>query len=75
MNASKTYRNYCSKCKEETPHIHALTLPLRVALRTWKMLIFFISFGLVYPHPLPSSDDTIKIKCSKCLTQSTIACG
>ena len=72
MSANKTYRHLCSKCKEETIHLPARSLSVRIAIRTWKIFIFFISMGMVYPHPLPSDDDPIEVTCTKCLTRSTI---
>jgi hypothetical protein len=52
--------------------VPALSHAARVASRTWKIFIFFISGGGVYPHPLGSDDDPVAVTCSKCLTHSTI---
>jgi hypothetical protein len=72
MNANRTYRHLCSKCNEETTHVPARSLSARVAIRTWKIFIFFISGGFVYPHPLPSDDDVVNVICTKCLTHGII---
>jgi hypothetical protein len=72
MSANKTYSHHCTKCNKETNHVPARSLSLRVASRTWKIFIFFISGGLVYPHPLPSDEDAVEVTCTKCLTHSTI---
>lgn len=72
MSANRTYRHLCSKCNKETTHVPARSLSARVASRTWKIFVFFISMGMVYPHPLPSDDDPIEVTCTKCLTRGTI---
>jgi hypothetical protein len=72
MSTDKVYSHYCRKCNEETTHVPALSRSARIASRTWKIFIFFISGGFVYPHPLPSDEDPVAVTCSKCLTHSTI---
>jgi hypothetical protein len=72
MIANRTYRRHCTQCNEETIHVPARSLSVRVAIRTWKIFIFFISLGLVYPHPLPSDDDPVEVACTTCLTRCTI---
>jgi len=72
MSANKTYRHVCTRCNEETTHVPARSLSMRVAIRTWKIFVFFISMGIVYPHPLPSDEDPIEVTCIKCLTHVTI---
>jgi hypothetical protein len=64
MSSVKTYRHYCSKCKGETPHVSAHPRPMQIALRTWQICIFFISFAMVYPHTF-STDDEFAAKCTK----------
>jgi hypothetical protein len=75
MSTNKTYRHHCPVCNEETPHVPSRSLSVRVAIRTWKLLVFFISGGFIYPQPLPSEDDPVKIRCTKCLTGATITGG
>jgi hypothetical protein len=72
MSANKTYRHHCAKCNGETTPVPARSLCLRVAMRTWKICIFFISGGFAYPHPLLSDEDVIEVTCTKCLTHATI---
>jgi hypothetical protein len=72
MSSNKTYRHHCSKCKEETTHVPARSLSMRVAIRTSKIFIFFISGGMVYPHILSSDGDAMDATCTKCFTHSTI---
>jgi hypothetical protein len=75
MGANRTYSHHCPHCQEETLHVPAHSLSSRVARRTWKLFVFFISMGFVYPQPLPSADDPVEVRCTKCLTCVTLPCG
>ncbi|MHB8909315.1 MAG: hypothetical protein ACYDAA_10610 [Syntrophales bacterium] len=72
MSADRTYNHHCVKCNKETTHIPARSRSRRAAIQAWKLFIFFISAGMVYPHPLPSDEDPVEVACTKCLTHSTI---
>jgi protein-arginine kinase activator protein McsA len=72
MSANKTYIHHCAKCNKETTHVPVRSAIARVALRTLKIFVFFISGGFVYPHTLSSDDDTTEVTCTKCLTHCTI---
>ncbi len=74
MGSEKTYRHYCSTCKGETPHASAYPRPMRIALRTWQIVVFFVSFAMVYPHTF-TADDEFKAKCMKCGQQANISYG
>jgi hypothetical protein len=75
MGTNRTYSHHCTVCDEETPHVPSRTLSARVAMRTWKLLVFFVSMGFIYPHPLPSDEEAIEVRCTKCLTGATINGG
>jgi hypothetical protein len=72
MNSVKTYSHYCSKCKGETLHVSAYPRPMQIALRTWQIVVFFVSFAMVYPHTF-STDDEFAAKCTKCGAHANIA--
>lgn len=74
MSSEKTYCHYCSKCKGETPHVSAYPRPMQVTLRTWQIVVFFVSFAMVYPHTF-STDDEFAAKCTKCGMHASIAYG
>ena len=74
MNAGGTYSRHCTKCSEETAHVSVYPRPLQVAIRTWQIVVFFISFAMLYPHTF-SPDDELKVKCTKCGTRSTTSYG
>jgi len=39
--------------------------PLQVAIRTWRIIVFCVSFAMLYPHTF-SPDDELMVKCTKC---------
>jgi hypothetical protein len=65
MSARKTYRRHCSNCNEETVHESVHPRPLQVAIRTWRIIVFCISFAMLYPHTF-SPDDELMVNCTKC---------
>lgn len=74
MSSEKTYCHYCSKCNGETPHVSAYPRPMQIALRTWQIVIFILSFAMVYPHTF-TTDDEFTAKCTKCGRQAKISYG
>jgi hypothetical protein len=72
MGTNKVYSHHCAKCNEDTTYVPSRSHSRRVAARTWKIFIFLISGGFIYPHPLPSDEDEIEVTCTKCLTHSMI---
>jgi len=75
MATERIYNHHCPTCHEQTPHVLARSLSRRIVLRTWKLLVFFLSGGFIYPQPLPSEEDPIEVKCTKCLSACTIIGG
>jgi len=65
MSPIKSYRRPCTQCSEETVHVSVHPRPLQVAIRTWRIIVFFISFAMVYPHTF-SPDDELMVKCTQC---------
>jgi ribosomal protein L44E len=65
MSAHKTYRRHCTNCNEETVHESVHPRPLQVAIRTWRIIVFCVSFAMLYPHTF-SPDDELMVKCTKC---------
>lgn len=47
---------------------------MQVTLRTWQIVVFFVSFAMVYPHTF-STDDEFAAKCTKCGMHASIAYG
>ncbi len=74
MSADKTYRHLCARCKKETPHVSVHPRPLQIALRTWQIAVFLISFAMVYPHTF-SPDDEFAAKCAECGTPAIVPYG
>ena len=74
MTAVKTYSRHCPKCKGEMPHVSVYTRPAQIALRTWQIIVFICTFGMLYPHTF-SSDDEFAVKCTKCGTRSMQSYG
>ena len=74
MSAHKTYSRHCAKCSEETIHVSVHPRPLQIAIRTWKIIVFFASFAMLYPHTF-SPDDELMVKCTKCGTRGPTAYG
>lgn len=72
MSSAKTYSHYCCKCEEETLHVPNHEKAARTALKTVKIIVFFVSFGMVYPH-IFTEENEITVKCEKCGTQVAIA--
>jgi hypothetical protein len=70
MNANKSYRRHCTPCNEETVHVSVHPRPLQVAIRTWRIIVFFVSFAMLYPHTF-SPDDELMVKCMKCGARGT----
>jgi hypothetical protein len=67
MSTNRAYHRQCTKCGKETIHVSIHPRPLQVAIRTWKIIVFFVSFAMLYPHTF-SSDDELMVKCTKCDT-------
>jgi hypothetical protein len=74
MSPEKTYRHRCPECKDETLYVPNYSRPMQIALRIWQIVIFFVSFGMLYPHTF-STDDTFAAKCTKCGFKDAIAYG
>jgi hypothetical protein len=74
MSSDKTYHHLCARCKKETPHVSAYPRPLQIALRTWQIAVFFITFAMVYPHTF-SPDDEFAAKCTECGTPASVSYG
>jgi hypothetical protein len=72
MSSDKSYRHLCARCKKETPHVSAYPRPLQIALRTWQIAVFFITFAMVYPHTF-SPDDEFAAKCAECGARAGIS--
>jgi hypothetical protein len=47
---------------------------MRIALRTWQIVVFVISFAMVYPHTF-TTDDEFAAKCTKCGQMAKISYG
>lgn len=65
MDTNASYDRHCPRCKEKTAHVPKHQGFSAVAIRTLKIAVFFISFGMVYPHVF-TEDDDIALKCTKC---------
>lgn len=65
MNSDKTYHRYCAQCDGETPHVSPYSRSIRIALRTWQIAVFFLSFAMLYPHTF-TTDDEFTAQCTKC---------
>ena len=74
MTDVKTYRRHCPKCNENMPHVSAYSRPVQIVLRTWQIIVFICSFGMLYPHTF-STDDEFAIKCTKCGTRGMLPYG
>jgi hypothetical protein len=72
MSPATTYRHHCCKCNEDTLHVPIKKKVLHVVIKTVKIIIFFVSFGMVYPHTF-AEDDDIMVTCEKCGTHVTIS--
>jgi hypothetical protein len=72
MSSATTYSRHCGKCNEDTPHVPVNKGIVHVAFKTVKIIIFFVSFGMVYPHTF-AEDDDIMVTCEKCGTNVTIS--
>ncbi|MBA4421934.1 MAG: hypothetical protein C0390_02390 [Syntrophus sp. (in: bacteria)] len=72
MGSDKTYFHFCSKCNGETPYVSAYSRPMQIAFRTWKIVIFFLSFAMLYPHTF-TADEEFTAKCTKCGRQANIS--
>jgi predicted RNA-binding Zn-ribbon protein involved in translation (DUF1610 family) len=72
MVDAKTYSHHCPKCNEEMPFVSAYSRPVRIALRTWQLTVFFCSFGMLYPHTF-TTDDEFAFKCTKCGTRAMLS--
>jgi hypothetical protein len=71
MSSAKTYHRHCTKCEADTLHVPEHQGMAQVALKTAKIIVFFVSFGMVYPH-IFSEEDEITVTCEKCGTQAAI---
>jgi hypothetical protein len=74
MTAAKNYSCHCPKCKEEMSHVSPYSRPMQIALRTWQIIVFICSFGMLYPHTF-STDDEFAVKCTKCGTRGMLSYG
>jgi hypothetical protein len=72
MNSATTYNHYCSTCKEDTLHVPKYEKLANTVIKTAKIIVFFVSFGMVYPH-IFAGDEEITVKCEKCGTKVAIA--
>jgi hypothetical protein len=68
MNAATTYNHYCSTCKEDTLHVPKYEKMANTVIKTAKIIVFFVSFGMAYPH-IFAGEDEITVKCEKCGTK------
>jgi hypothetical protein len=50
MNSEKSSQSQCGTCVDDKPHGSSQRTIAHVAMRTMKIIVFFISFGMVYPH-------------------------
>lgn len=50
MNSEKTDQNHCSTCNDDAPHVPSQSKFAKAAMKTGKIIVFLISFGMVYPH-------------------------
>lgn len=64
MGVSEKYNFHCPKCNKETNHVPAQKGIAGLAFTIWKFTVFFISFGMLYPHAF--ADDEIMVSCTKC---------
>jgi hypothetical protein len=71
MSSATTYNHYCSTCKEDTVHIRNYEKLANAVIKTAKIIVFFVSFGMVYPH-IFAGDEEITVKCEKCGTKVEI---
>jgi hypothetical protein len=72
MSAAKTYNRHCIKCNELTEHVSVYPRFLQIALRIGQIIVFFVSFAMVYPQTF-TTDDQFTAKCSKCGKRGAIA--
>ena len=72
MSQAKTYSHYCNTCKEDTLHVPKYEKVAHIVIKTVKIIVFFVSFGMVYPH-IFAGDDEITVTCEKCGTKVEIA--
>ncbi len=56
MNSAKTDQHPCAPCGEDTPHAPSRPKFAQAAMKTVKLIVFFISFGMVYPHVFTDED-------------------
>ena len=68
MSSATTHRRQCGKCNEDTLHVPVTKSFAQVAVKTVKIIVFFVSFGMVYPHTF-AEEDEIMVTCEKCGTQ------
>jgi hypothetical protein len=74
MTADKTYSRRCPNCNAETPHVSPYSRPAQIVRRTWQIIVFACSFGMLYPHTF-STDDAFAVKCTKCGTRGMLSFG
>jgi|WetSurMetagenome_2_1015567.scaffolds.fasta_scaffold1188134_1 hypothetical protein len=72
MNLEQTYNCHCVKCDEDTLHNPVQEKLMRVTLRTMRIIIFFISFGMACPHVFTEGDE-VMVKCEKCGTRVVVS--
>lgn len=73
MKTTKTYDRHCPHCNENTRHVPKYQGATGIAVKTFKFAVFFLSFGMVYPHVF--TEDEIAVTCTKCGAQSIIKGG
>ena len=73
MSSAKTYSHYCRKCEKDTLHVPKYEKIAQIVMKTVKIIVFFVSFGMVYPH-IFAGEEEITVKCEKCGTQVAIVC-
>jgi ribosomal protein L44E len=74
MNASKIYDLHCTKCNKKTQHVQKYQGFKRVAVSTVKYVIFFVTFGMAYPH-IFADGVAIAVTCTKCGAQAILSGG
>jgi len=72
MSSARTYQRHCSTCDGETLHLPVHRRVGQAVINTSKIIIFFISFGMLCPHVL-SGDEGTMVTCEKCGTQVEIS--
>ncbi len=56
MNSAKTVQDNCVTCDADTTNAPSQRAFAKTAMKTLKIIVFFISFGMVYPHIFTDED-------------------